>query len=34
MNASMKTVDRFCIKSFGVLPRSIAPAWEIKLLKI
>jgi hypothetical protein len=26
MNASMKTVDRFCIKSLGVLPRSISPA--------
>ena len=34
MNASMKTVDKFCIKSLGVLPRSISPAWEIKLLKI
>jgi hypothetical protein len=26
MKASMKTVDRFCIKSLGVLPRSISPA--------
>lgn len=26
MKASMNTVDKFCIKSLGVLPRSISPA--------